>query len=872
MQRRIEAGLLAVWITLFVALSLWTAGLMTSMVGQATPGFFVQPLLYVSPYQPPTWQVAATGLTSVDHVRAVDNRVVPTAQALLDRARAVPVGTPQRVEVTHAGVDRAVYVPTRVFTWADWLDAYGLFLALAWEFAVIGMAVWWMRPEHAGARALAVALSLMGLTILLYPDFNTTRALGTAWKSCYFLMGSAFMALALVFPSRTQPVARAPWLIALVWGAGALLAAAVSAMPERGIGAMPEDSYALIFAAHVFGNVWMALGFLMLVGSITWHLLRSPKGSLPRRQAGIALAGGLFGLLPLVAWATQYAFGLPMWVSVEAAIAWTACLPAAIAVAIVKAHLFDIHLVIRRSVTYLTLSALLGALYVLVATAMRLMHLGHAADPDLVSDLVVTALVVALAVPVRDMVQRFIDRRLFQAAYDAEQALEEASASMTALLDRDSIVERLKATLEATLRPAAGTVLLAEEDDRAYLPHAGWGEPAFAALGDDHPLLAELAAGAPVAATANSAPLDTRVSAALGAIGAELAVPITIQGRVIGVLLLGRKRADTAYTARDLRLLKTLANQSAIALENARSVRRLQAFNQSLEASVKERTQAAESALAELKAAQAQLVHAEKMAALGLLVGGVAHELNNPLTCITGGMELLEERLADMRRLLAAVEEGVDAATLAAMKAEADLAALPRELEVLMAACREGAERAGAIVQNLRDFSRQDTFEMQPVDLAGCLRSTVALVRSAYKERVTFELDLADETPRVQGSAGHLNQVFMNLIVNACQAIEGEGTVAVTLAPDDAGVAVTIADTGPGIPESVRERIFDPFYTTKPAGQGTGLGLAICLGLVEKHGGRIAVESRPGDGTRFTLCFPAIEERTPGHAHHSHRG
>jgi signal transduction histidine kinase len=124
----------------------------------------------------------------------------------------------------------------------------------------------------------------------------------------------------------------------------------------------------------------------------------------------------------------------------------------------------------------------------------------------------------------------------------------------------------------------------------------------------------------------------------------------------------------------------------------------------------------------------------------------------------------------------------------------------------------------------------------------------------------------------VQGSAGHLNQVFMNLIVNACQAIEGEGTVAVTLAPDDAGVAVTIADTGPGIPESVRERIFDPFYTTKPAGQGTGLGLAICLGLVEKHGGRIAVESRLGDGTRFTLCFPAIEERTPGHAHHSHRG
>ncbi|MFN3430868.1 MAG: sensor histidine kinase, partial [Candidatus Sericytochromatia bacterium] len=535
-------------------------------------------------------------------------------------------------------------------------------------------------------------------------------------------------------------------------------------------------------------------------------------------------------------------------------------------------HLFDIHLVIRRSVTYLTLSALLGGLYVLVATAMRLMHLGHAADPDLISDLVVTAVVVALAVPIRDGVQRFIDRRLFQAAYDAEQALEEASASMTTLLDRDSIVERLKATLESTLRPAAGTVLLAEEDDRAFLPHAGWGEPAFKALGQDHPLFLALAAGAPVARTATSAPLDTRLSQALEAIGAELAVPLSFQGRVTGVLLLGPKRAETAYTVQDLRLLKTLANQSAIALENARSVRRLQAFNQSLEASVKERTQAAETALAELKSAQAQLVHAEKMAALGLLVGGVAHELNNPLTCITGGMELLEERLADMRRLIGAVEDGVDAATIKALKAEADLESLPRELEVLMAACREGAERAGAIVQNLRDFSRQDAFEMQPVDLATCLRSTVALVRSAYKERVTFDLALADDAPRVLGSAGHLNQVFMNLIVNACQAIEGEGTVAVTLAPDDAGVSVNIADTGPGIPDSVRERIFDPFYTTKPAGQGTGLGLAICLGLVEKHAGRISVDSRIGEGTRFTLCFPAIEERTPGHAHHSHRG
>ncbi|MFP5503082.1 MAG: sensor histidine kinase, partial [Candidatus Sericytochromatia bacterium] len=324
-----------------------------------------------------------------------------------------------------------------------------------------------------------------------------------------------------------------------------------------------------------------------------------------------------------------------------------------------------------------------------------------------------------------------------------------------------------------------------------------------------------------------------------------------------GVWLLGPKRAGTGYTRQDSRLLMTLAHQSAIALANAGAYERLRSFNAELEARVAERTQA-------LELAQAKLVQTEKMSALGQLVAGVAHELNNPVTFLVSGVELLEERLADARAIMAAEAAGEAPEALAALRRELGAEAIEEEIASLLASCKEGADRARAIVQGLRDFSRLDGFGTEAVALGPCIETTVPMVAASFRDRVRIEVAI-DEVPAVSGSAIHLKQVVLNLLVNACQAIADRGVVNLSLRAHAEGVALSVEDDGAGMSPEVRSRLFEPFYTTKPPGEGTGLGLAICHGIVTAHGGRIEVESEPGRGSVFTVVLPAgaaVEEET----------
>jgi signal transduction histidine kinase len=854
LPRSWPSAFLACWLLLMVALTAWTGLQAVSLVGKPFNGFLAQPLLYVSPYQLERWKLADTRLAVVDQLVAAEGRPLRDTADLLARARAVPVGTPLHYAIHRGDQVLTATVPTRFFTWDDFLASFGTLTLLGWEFLAIAMAAFRLRPDLPAARYLAAATGWLGVFLLVYMDFHITGTFARLTMVGYPMLAAGFLALALVFPTPLAVVGRAPWLKAVPWGLGAAMALVLQLTQFGHPPAFTEPGlYALCYTVALAANTWMMLGFSILLVAIAYRLAVAPARSQARLQAGIALAGAGLGLLPTVLWGLQFNAGQTPWVPLTLAIVLTGVFPLAIAYAIVRARLLDSAVVIRRSVLYLVFSTALGGAYVLVTAGMR--QLGWGGTGHWGAEFVTTALIAGLALSLRDTLQAFIDRALFREDYDAQLALEEASRSMTALLERDAIIARVTATIGATLRPRSGAMLVCEADGRHALIGA-WGADLPDSLGAGDPLLGELAAGEILVPRGLEVPGRSRPADHLARLGLEVAIPLTLQGQVCGALLLGPKQADTAYTERDLRLLRTLANQSAIALENARGVQRLQAFNLRLEAKVQARTHDLEQALSGLKEAQAMLVHAEKMAALGLLVGGVAHELNNPLTFILGSTDLLEERLDTLK------------AALSAPDAEAELALA--ELETLAAACREGAGRARAIVQNLRNFSRLDEFERRPVDLADCLSATAALVRPAFKDRVAIVLDLA-EAPPVAGSSGHLNQVFMNIFINACQAIEGRGTVHVTLSAPGGAPLVTIADTGPGMSEAVRARIFEPFFTTKPPGEGTGLGLAICLGIMQQHDGHIEATSRPGEGTVFRLSFsPAVPEGVP-HAMRSDR-
>lgn len=262
---------------------------------------------------------------------------------------------------------------------------------------------------------------------------------------------------------------------------------------------------------------------------------------------------------------------------------------------------------------------------------------------------------------------------------------------------------------------------------------------------------------------------------------------------------------------------------------------------------------------------QAQLVHTEKMASLGQLSAGIAHELNNPAGFVYGNMDILRSYLADLERLLKFYDQMTlpsdSLAEIDSLKQAICYDALLPELSSIISDCREGAQRICDVVKNLRLFSRLDEAELKLIDIHEGIDSTIRLLSRYYSSgQVVLHRDYS-ELPPVNCYAGQLNQVWMNLLGNAAQAVGDEGEVRVSTRVDGDWITVEISDTGSGISEENLARIFDPFFTTKPVGEGTGLGLSISYGIIERHRGEITVTSEHGAGTTFSVRIPVCAAR-----------
>ena len=239
----------------------------------------------------------------------------------------------------------------------------------------------------------------------------------------------------------------------------------------------------------------------------------------------------------------------------------------------------------------------------------------------------------------------------------------------------------------------------------------------------------------------------------------------------------------------------------------------------------------------QLRDAQAQLVQSAKMASLGELVAGIAHEINNPLAFILGHHATVERLIGD------ALAEQADAASPGLSKARDRLASM-----------RVGLQRIQSLVLNLRKFSRLDEAERQVLDVPEAIEIVLALLKPKLGDIAVRREFAGDRT--FDGTPALLNQVVMNIVANAADALEGQGVIAVGTSSTDSEYIIQIDDSGPGVPQDVRDRIFEPFFTTKPVGSGTGLGLAIAYSVVRAHGGEILVEDAPLGGARFRIVLP----------------
>jgi signal transduction histidine kinase len=264
---------------------------------------------------------------------------------------------------------------------------------------------------------------------------------------------------------------------------------------------------------------------------------------------------------------------------------------------------------------------------------------------------------------------------------------------------------------------------------------------------------------------------------------------------------------------------------------------------------------------AELERLQAQITQTEKMASLGQMAAGVAHELNNPAGFIYSNIDVLKDYVARLERYLKVLDRTPlppeITARISEIKEEIDYDTIVADLNSILTDCYIGAERIRDVVQNLRLFSRLDEADFKRVDLNEGIESTVRLLSLYYKDgRITLCRDYG-ELPQVNCYAALLNQVWMNLLMNAAQAIgQADGEVRISTRSEGDHVVATFSDTGCGIVPGNVKRIFDPFFTTKPVGEGTGLGLSISHSIIQRHGGKIEVKSVPGKGTTFTITIP----------------
>ncbi|MFA7405754.1 MAG: response regulator [Pelobacteraceae bacterium] len=289
----------------------------------------------------------------------------------------------------------------------------------------------------------------------------------------------------------------------------------------------------------------------------------------------------------------------------------------------------------------------------------------------------------------------------------------------------------------------------------------------------------------------------------------------------------------------------------------------LKVHAETLELQVRRRTEELEKVISELKSTQRQMIQQEKMATIGQLSAGIAHEINNPIGFIASNTSSLAKYCEKILKFMEAQHEALLSGMTSPEKVE-QLQELRQHMKIdhivkdipeMLAETLEGVERIKSIIRDLKCFSRTEDSEQKLADIIQCLESTINIAYNELKYKATIKREYSD-LPQLLCYPQQLGQVFMNLLVNAAHAIHSQGEVTVRAWSEHGLIHVSISDTGCGIPDEVKEHIFEPFFTTKEAGKGTGLGLSISNEIVRNHGGEIRVESEVGRGSTFLVVLP----------------
>jgi signal transduction histidine kinase len=483
----------------------------------------------------------------------------------------------------------------------------------------------------------------------------------------------------------------------------------------------------------------------------------------------------------------------------------------------------------------------------------------------------------------RELEKKFVE---LETRIEQLSLLSDLSAAVSGTLDPEKIYDQALTRLVHQMAYQRAHLFLVDRERqvlRAYRGAGGDGDAPFEGL--ELPLDIDASASARAALTGQAVLVNdvdrTTAPVHWGLVRAHhvrsfIATPLRVREQVFGVLTVTSGEPGR-FDEGDLDLLAAVANHVALAIDKAESFQTIEDLSRSLEDKVRVRTEQLRAANEELRAAyrdlqatQLQLIQREKMASVGQLVAGVAHELNNPIGFISSNVATLDDFVRRLRAMLEAYQETslpeADRARIDARRQELKVDYALTYLDAMIDGIREGADRTRKIVRDLRVFARTSDEVWQSVDLHQELESSLTLLNHLLKDRITVRREYGP-VGTVECVRSQIDQVFLNVLANAAQAIRGPGTITIETRRDGPMAVIRVGDTGPGIAPEALGRIFDPFFTTKPVGEGTGLGLSISYEIITKHGGEIRAESPPEGGAVFTLRLPvaraAQRERAP---------
>lgn len=828
---------LPAWILVALGVPLTIAAVIesTGRIGATFPGFLLMENRVIPTVSGRDWPDRKADVFHA-WVSAIDGRPVASVDEVFTRVTAAPAGTRFTYTLEKGGHRFEVDIASRTFGAIDFIEVYGILLLIGILNLLLGAVVGFLRPEARSAR-LYVWLSLVGCVFSVSPVF-LHQAGFPLLTFAYLAAESAFPAVLLHF-ALAFPVERTgrPWsryVLRAVYSAALLLTVCKS------VGFHHEPPELLCF---YLSYTAIAFGFVVFLALLAVAYLRAPD---PRTQLrvrtllpSVAFAGALgsFAFLDNAAGGGSFPlqFGLLLVPFFYASVAY----------AIVTQDLFGIDRFVRATLAYTLLSVAVFAAYTVVVSMLPTFAatLGSYGRTPLGLGFVLIALLVE---PLRRVAQAAVDRAFFRTPWSYRDTVRRVAHEMTTWRNVERIVDEVSTVLVRDMQLEAVVLWLGDEG-------AAWRRAAGTPLSRETTPWSTAVAAAVERLASGILDADS-LTDGLVELGQRFAIEpsqslvlrLRFAERTTGFLWLGPPRSRRPWTDDDLDLLRTVADQVAIAVENARSYEALEAHNRTLNDVVRQRT--------------AQLMQSEQLASLGQLVAGVAHELNNPIAAVASSVENLDDTITELERLVgSALGPGqAQAGTSATMTDEAHQ--VMAEAHELVAICREGSERVRGIVRDLLVFARPDRGNRFPVDVGVGLESTLRLLSARIEGAGIHVHTEFDAVPEIRANPTQIHQVWMNILANAVDALCERSTepraIRVRLLREPESVVVEVADNGPGMSSEVRARIFEPFLTTKDIGRGTGLGMSIAYGIVRDHGGTIEVESRPGAGTQIRVRLP----------------